>query len=389
MADPDAYGLTTDDRRLEPFDWFREMRERGPVHRNPRNDRWDVFGYDAATTVLRDHERFSSDTPFDSDRLGLLDDTIVNLDPPRHGKLRSTVEDYFREEHVRTLEPRVRELVGQVLADVEGPQFDVVEAVARPLPNLVIADLLGIPLEDRERFLSWCDALTRLEVDSTDERRRAQREAGQQMAAYMTEQIQRRRERPREDLLSVLVESEVDGEPLSTGDVLGFAALFLIAGNITTTGLLTNAVRSFAERPRLFEDLADDPEALATAVEEVVRYRSPASAVSRAATTDTELCGRQVDAGDHVVVRLLAANHDPARFEDPDSFVPDRSPNPHLGFGHGIHNCIGAALGRLEARVALSELLDRFDVRAVHDGDLTPVRNTFMHAVHSLPVEVR
>ena len=207
------------------------------------------------------------------------------------------------------------------------------------------------------------------------------------MAAYFLTQLEDRRQTPQNDLLTTIATEEGEGGQLSQREALGMCMLLLIAGNITTTHLITNAVRCFDEHETdLFAPLAEDEQALTTALEEVLRYRSPVQAMTRVALEDVELAGETLEAGDGIVVWLGAANRDERQFPDADTFIPDRSPNQHLGFGHGIHYCLGAPLARLEAKVALDELTDRLSAIDIADSDLTPVRSSFIYGVESLPI---
>lgn len=213
-----------------------------------------------------------------------------------------------------------------------------------------------------------------------------QQVAQQEMARYFMELIADRRDSPRDDLISRIATAELDdGSTLSQQEALGMCILLLIAGNITTTNLITNAVRCFGNN-ELFDDLAGDEPALTTPIEEVLRYRSPVQAMTRVARTDTTMQGETIEEGDRIVVWLGSANRDEREFDDADTFVSDRSPVQHVGFGHGTHYCLGAPLARLEANVALSELLTRLDDIKLVDTELQPTRSSFIHGVDSLPI---
>lgn len=391
--------LQARDAWLEPFDWYAEMRERAPVRYDPERQTWDVFRYEHVKHVLaNDDDAFSTSprniTGFEEppEDEGFLLDTMLLQDPPRHDELRSVVDDAFEPRAIRELEPRIRTLAGELLdealADADD-RLDVVEALAYPLPVIVIADLLGIPRDDRDQFKRWSDTIVRGAGDDTDAETfvQEQRQAGQEMAMYFLNELEARRQEPRDDLLTTIATAEGEAGRLSHREALGMCMLLLIAGNITTTHLVTNAVRCFDEHERdLFAALGDDERALATAIEEVLRYRSPVQAMTRVAIEDVELGGETLEAGDGVVVWLGAANRDDDQFPDADAFDPERSPSQHLGFGHGIHYCLGAPLARLEAKVALDELTDRLSDVEVADARLQPVRSSFIYGVESLPL---
>jgi cytochrome P450 len=388
------------DAWLEPFDWYAEMRERAPVRYDSERETWDVFRYEEVKEILaNDDDRFST-SPRNMDGFqeppadeGFMLDTMLLQDPPRHDKLRSVVDDAFEPRAIRELEPRVRtlanELLDEAVAETAG-EFDIVDGLAYPLPVIVIAELLGIPRDDRDQFKRWSDTLVRGAGKGVDPETfvQEQRQAGQEMAAYFLDELEKRRQNPQDDLLTTIATEEGEGGQLSHREALGMCMLLLIAGNITTTHLITNAVRCFDEHEGdLFATLADDEQRLSKAIEEVLRYRSPVQAMTRVALEDVELVGETLEAGDGIVVWLGSANRDERQFSDADTFIPDRSPNQHLGFGHGIHYCLGAPLARLEAKVVLDVLTDRLSAIEVADADLVPVRSSFIYGVESLPVE--
>lgn len=382
--------LLSDERQLDPFPWYAEMRDAEPeIQYNAERDRYEVFSWNACRTVLEDWETFSSDTELPTDRMNVLDDTIFNIDPPRHTELRNVSNEFFRSTAIQSMEDRIRSIADDLLDDVEGDgTMDLVDQFAFPLPIIVISELLGVPEADREEFRSWCRSLTRIRTDDESELVDEQTGAGQELATYMYDIIEERRSEPKDDLISRFIHADVDGDPLTFSEIIGFPALLLIAGNITTTGLITNSIRTFAEEdPSLFDELAGDEQALETAIEEVIRYQSSVPAVSRVVTDRTDVLGTTVEPEKTVIVWLASANRDPKRFDRPETFIPNRQPNPHIGFGHGIHTCIGASLARLEARVAISQLLSRFDDLTVDLSNPDPIWNTFMHGVDSLRVE--
>lgn len=394
QAFPEA--LSTREAWLEPFGWYREMRGNAPVRYDPDRDSWDVFRYADVKRILSDDAIFSVDPKKASDFVepegegaGLILDTMLFEDPPRHDELRGVVEDSFRPRVIRDLEPRIRELTRDLLDDAldERGEFDLVSGLAYPLPVVVIAELLGVPVEDRDRFKQWSDAIVSSASDreSGAEFARRQRAVQREMGFYFLRLIEERREDPRNDLISTIATAEIDGEPLPREEVLGTCMLLLVAGNITTTNLITNAVRCFGETDLLgtYTEAGAVP---TTAIEEALRYRAPVQAMTRIATEDVTVGGETIGAGDRVIVWLGSANRDGRQFSEGDSFVPDRSPNQHLGFGHGTHYCLGAPLARLEAEVALSELFDRLVDVELPAAELNPTRSSFIYGVESLPI---
>ncbi|MFB6165855.1 MAG: cytochrome P450 [Haloarculaceae archaeon] len=393
---PDA--LQDREAWLEPFDWYAEMREQSPVRYDPARDTWDVFRYEDVKSVLADDETFSANPRELSDfqepegpGQGLIFETMLFQDPPRHDALRGVVDDAFDPRAVRDLEPRIRELTTELLDDAladGATELDVVADLAYPLPVIVIAELLGVPAERREQFKEWSDTLVSAASarEDTAEYLERQQEIQMEMATYFMDLIEARREDPRDDLVSEIVTAELpDGSQLSQQEALGTCMLLLIAGNVTTTNLVTNAVRCFADEGAL-DAVRGDERALRSAIEEVLRYRSPVQAMTRAARTETTIGGEKIAAGDRIAVWLGSANRDEGQFPDADQFVPDRSPNQHLGFGHGTHYCLGAPLARLEANVALGELLDRIAAVEIAADELQPLRSSFIYGVESLPI---
>ncbi|WP_122090450.1 cytochrome P450 [Halalkalicoccus subterraneus] len=367
-------------RQRDPFPWFRERHAESPVRYDPDRRSWDVFGYAAVKRVLGDPEAFTSNgsmaTGGDLDIIGT---SLINTDPPRHDRLRSMVESFFRPGAIADLESDVERIASDLLDEAES-EMDLVEEFAYPLPVMMIAELLGVPTEDRAQFREWSLGLagdTDLVDPTTVNTDRAERIQGE-LGVYLTDLIEQRKADPRDDLVSALIE-----EDLSEWDLLGFCALLLVAGNITTTNLLTNAVRSFSDA----EDGEAIHEDLPAATEETIRYRAPVQAIARYATRDATVAGERIEAGEHVHVWLGAANHDPTVFDSPEMFRPGREV-AHVGFGHGIHYCLGAQFARLEARVALETLYDRYPNLAVVDGEHPPVTSPFLHGLRSLPVRL-
>lgn len=370
---------------LEPFSWYRTMRERSPIVQGPgppaasqaprrRPDGWMVFGHEDVQRVLSDHEYFSSE-------YGSF--TLLNTDPPRHRQLRSLVTQAFTPRAVEALRPRIAEIVDGLLEPVlESGTMDLIQDFAVPLPVTVIAELLGIPIEDRARFKIWSDAIVTNGPDGL-----SFSQAHAEMGAYFAGLLEERRRAPRGDLMSALLESRIDGESLGYADLLSFCVLLLVAGNETTTNLIGNAILCLDEHPEADAELRRHPDLLDSAIEEVLRYRSPVQSMFRVTKKDAELGGHMIPAGSGVQVWIGSANRDPARFPDPDRFDIRRSPNHHLAFGHGIHFCLGAPLARLEAQVGLGTLLRQLGPPAVdRRGPLQPLVSNVVYGVRRLPV---
>ncbi len=367
------------------------MRRTSPVRRDDDTGVWGVFRYVDVERVLSDHRRFSS-------RFGVYEDdgrgvspiaaSMIGTDPPAHTKLRTIVSGDFTLRAIAEMEPRIRDIAGALLDRVApNGAMDVISDFAEPLPVTVIAEMLGIPVADRRKFKAWSDAIVGLSNQFGAADAEAERTQGD-VGRYFLRVIEERRDHPGKDLISRVVHAEVDGQRLSDQDVLGFCILLLVAGNETTTNLIGNAVQIFFEHPEVVPRLAGDASLLPTAVEEVLRYRSPVRAMFRVAREEVALDGATLREGDPVLAWIGSANRDEAQFADAAQFDIGRSPNPHIAFGHGIHQCLGAPLARLEGRIALEALLRR--CQGMHPGDgkerLEPLASLIVQGVRHLPV---
>ncbi|HEY6424775.1 MAG TPA: cytochrome P450 [Pseudonocardiaceae bacterium] len=371
MTAPEDLAPTTAD---EPtlLDWLHTMREKHPVWPD-RYGIWHVFRHADVQTVTRDPTTFSSDTTrlvpaVASAGRGML----TRIDPPEHRALRHLVSAAFTPRTVAALEPRVRTVTGELL-DAAGEQFDLVDALAFPLPVIVIAELLGLPAEDRGLFRTWADGLFSMQVDDPRDPNLGPKIAAamSEITTYLTEHCRNRRADPREDLISALVTAEVEGRRLDDEEAANFSMLLLLAGHITTTVLLGNAVRTFDEHAGVWDELRADPGLIPGAIEEVLRYRSPFTQVARATLRPAEVGEVTIPADALVAPSLFSANRDPRAHAEPDRFDIRRGigGGAQLAFGHGIHFCLGAPLARLEARVALEELTTRYRALPVdHDA---------------------
>src|SRR5215470_4751709 len=336
------------------FSWYQQLLQNHRVYFDAERASWLILGYEEVQHVLSDPSTFSSQRELDPDGHNHPIDGLISLDPPRHRQVRALISQAFTPRRVAQLEGRITSLVHTLLEAVaEKREMDIVDDLALPLPSRVMADLLGCPEADADRFQQWL-----LAVMGPDLAWR--QEAFAQMHSYFHTLIAQRGEVPRDDLVSALLQAEVEGERLSEGDILGTCALLLLAGNETSTGLIGNAILCFDEHPAAWQQLLAQPDLLPEAIEEVLRYRPPVHVFGRVATRDSVVAGVPIKAGNLVTVVFTAANLDEAQFPHASTFDIGRTPNRHLGFGHGIHFCLGAPLGRLEARIALQALLSRF-----------------------------
>jgi len=349
----DVLRIFDDAQIRDPYPRYAQWRERHPIWFDAQSGHWVLSRHDDVMNVLKDHQRFSSSA------MGGLGTQLppITDDPPRHTQLRSIVNKAFTTAMLKSMEGDVcaiaNDLVGALPRDRD---VDIVQALTTPLPVTVIARMMGIPEERKEDFKRWSDALTGTLAGATQQARQSEI---MEMAAFFRGLIPERRARPAGDLVSAVVNAEVDGKGLSEWEIVGFCVLLLIAGNETTTNLLGNLLNVLADRPELWQRLRADPALIEPAIEELLRYDSPVQFLMRAATTEVTLHSKTIAAGDRVIVVMGSANRDASQFDAPDEFRLDRTRGRHLAFGYGVHFCIGAPLARLEARVAMTALLGR------------------------------
>lgn len=358
--------------------WLARMRAAAPVHYEERTGQWHVFTHAESLRVLADVNTFSSDfsemVPPKAELVPFAKSNFVGMDPPRHHELRRLVMQAFTRRAVDRLEPRVTAITTELLDRAAGSaRLDLVADLAYPLPVIVIAELIGIPTSDLPTFRQWAEVLLSTASGGAGYASDAKvvDNAGPalaEMAAYLREHVRYRQSHPGEDLTSNLIAAEVDGERLDSDEIVGVAALLLIAGHITTTAALSTAVVILDGHRDTMAELRSAPQLLPPAVEEVLRYGSPFTQTYRRARHEAEVGGRSIGAGQVITVWLASANRDESVFTNPDEVDIRRAPNPHLSFGHGVHFCLGAPLARMELRVALRILLDRYPAMAVvHD----------------------
>ncbi|OLP67093.1 Cytochrome P450(MEG) [Bacillus pumilus] len=373
-----------------PFDWYTKMREESPVYFDEDSQTWSVFSYEEAKRVASDKDSFSSQPP--KDQMGnSLTKTMVMMDPPKHTRIRSIVSKAFTPRVMKAWEPRIQELMDELMTQIDGKEeIDLVQDISYPLPVIVIAELLGVPSEQKQSFKEWSDILVSIPTSESEEdvaewkKNRDQGEAD--MMKFFAEIIEEKRQHLGEDLISLLIQAEEDGDKLSEDELIPFCNLLLLAGNETTTNLISNMVFSLLEKPGTYEELFESPELISRAVEETVRFRAPAPTIVRYVKEDTLLGGKTLKKGDSVLVFLASANRDEHRFEHAHEFDIHRHPNPHIGFGHGIHFCLGAPLARLEACIAMKAILARYE--SLELLSYTPMTSSSMYGLKELKLRV-
>lgn len=360
-----------------PYPFYRKLHSKGRFHFQKGDggtepDRWYFTHYDDIVHVLKDKrfgrenlygETGASEVPTQFQILADINKGVMlHRDPPEHTRLRSLVSKAFTPGMVRRLRPNIEQLCDELL-DVmqEKEQVDFIEDFAMPLPVMVISDMLGVPKEDRELVKQWSHALARtLEPGATLSDGTDGIAAGMEFIQYLQQIFNMRRKQPQQDLISVLLEVEEQGERLTTSELYATCILLLAAGHETTTNLIGNGLYALAQHPDELKKLQEHPDLTPSAVEEILRYESPIQRTGRVAVENIELFGQEIKRGQILVTLLGSANRDPAKFTDPDTFKIERKPNQHVSFGMGIHFCLGASLARLEGDVALRKLLSRF-----------------------------
>lgn len=379
--------LFSEEMRRNPWAAYDHLRVHSPVlYVPPPFNGWMVFDYRTVKEILTNHQVFSS-------RIPAPPFSFIFTDPPDHRRLRNLISRGFTPDSIAALEPMIREisrgLFDQALAK---GLVDFAAEVSGPLAMKVIARIIGIPESEWSRYQAWNDAIlgltfTRSGGELAERAMKAYRQATAGMGAYLAEMCEQRRRKPTDDLLSRLIVAEVDGERLTEAEILSFFQLLMFAGQETTVNLLNNAVLCLMDHPAECDLLRREPRLLASAIEEVLRFRSPFQWAMRTPVQDVELHGVVIPQGAFVLPMAGAANRDPAVFAAAERFDISRSPNPHLGFGHGIHFCLGAALARLEARIALADLIERtsgFEYGS--DEPWTPRAGLIVHGPARLPV---
>jgi cytochrome P450 len=383
--------------RYNPFPVYARARREHPVFVHEELPVVSVFRYDDVQTILKDPVFWSNYFPLPPDLEKRIDlpRNLLGLDPPEHTRLRGLVNQAFTPRMIRRLEPRMEEIAHQLLDEaLRARRVDLVQALTYPLPVIVIAEMMGIPVEDRDQFKRWSDVLVEnlglgIVGMMPEEMLDRQLRIVDQMRAYFTRLVELRRAEPREDLLSGLVAAELEGSRLTFEEMLQMLILLLVAGNETTTTLIGNAVIELLQRPEQLTRLRAQPELLPSAIEEVLRFSSPVQVDVRRATRRVEVAGQTIDAERIALLWLGSANRDEMVFDFPDTFDVAREDNRHLAFGFGPHFCLGANLARLEARVALRILLQR--TRSLHriDDEPLPLHPSFIfRGFTRLPVEL-
>lgn len=358
----------------DPYPFYAELRRLGQVSWSERLERWLIAGYDAAVEAARDVSTFSSARGVSMRPMGASEaPTILTSDPPDHTRLRRVVSKAFTPRVVADMEPRITEITHTLLDEVQADgRMDLVSAFSYTLPVMVIAEILGVESERRSEFRAWSNQLAAGSAGLLD--RQTYGQTLKIVSTYFRSVIEERRREPRPDLISRLVAAaDSEDHPLTEREMVAFCNVLLVAGNETTTNLISNATAVLLEQPALRDRLAADAALIPAFVEEALRFDAPVQWIHRTIVDDHEFQGQQMRGGQKAMLIWGSANRDEAQFEASETFNIDRQPNDHLTFGLGPHFCLGAPLARLEARVAFRALFERLlNLRA--DPDRPAVR---------------
>jgi len=386
ILDPQLYAT-------DPFPVYRWLRANAPVYRDEKHQLWLLSKYADVAYVSKNPKLFCS-------RFGVTPDadvmiSLVTMDDPRHAQLRAIISRGFTPRMVAQLQPRIREVVAACIdAVIERGECDFVRDLAVPVPMLVIAELIGIRPDDRDRFWHWSDTMM-LAAGQHGNQPVLEKAAAAyvEYADYLQEVFSDRRQNPRSDLVSVLLAAQQDGrlttdeQNLSADELLQFMTLLLVAGNETTRNAMSGGMLAFCEHRGEWRRLVDNPALVPAAVEEVLRWVTPVVGFRRTATADTELHGRAIRAGDKVLMIYQSANRDEDVFDEPDRLRIDRDPNEHLAFGIGTHFCLGASLARLELRVLFEELIRRLpDLRLAPGAHAERLSSLLVRGIARMPM---
>jgi cholest-4-en-3-one 26-monooxygenase len=388
-----------------PHDWFTRLRRESPVawHETQKQEPgearqvggfWNVVAYENVVTVNRDSETYSSnrkavyiwDLPEeDLEQQRLI---MLNMDPPMHTRYRRLINKGFTPRMVSELDATMRKRTSEIVDKIAGAgECDFVVDVAAELPLQVIADLMGVPQEDRHKVFDWSNRMIGADDPEYGVSEDEAQSASMELYAYASELAAKKRLDPRDDLISILTQADVDGEKLSELELDLFFLLLSVAGNETTRNLISHGMVALVEHPEQLAMLRKDHSLLPGAVDEMLRWASPVMHFRRTATRDHELGGQLIKEGDKVVIWYISANRDEKAFEDPFTFDITRSPNEHVAFGGGgPHFCLGANLARLEINIMFEEILDRLDDIEI-TGDVSRLRSCFINGLKHIPLK--
>ena len=381
----------------DPYDTYADLREHAPCYYSEQYDFYALSRFDDVVAAHRDHATFTSTHGQTYEQLSSGQPaelgSIISMDPPEHTRYRALVSRAFTPMSIGNYEALVREIINGYLDPLMGRrQFDILEEFSAPFPVEIISTILGVPPENRQQIRLWTDAMLHREEGSPTSTQAAA-EAGMAQGIYLYELVQQKRANPADDMLTALIEAEVateDGQltRLDDAEIAGFGTLLAAAGSETVTKLVGNAVVLFHRHPDQWAKVLDDPAIIANAVEEILRYWAPSQYQGRFSTVDSEWHGLTIPKHKPVFLITGAANRDPRRYDNPDKFDITRDPGLAVGLGHGLHACLGAALARMESRVAIEEIARRWPAYEVDEPGLRRVQMSNVAGYSSVPITV-
>lgn len=398
----DVPSIDINDGKLydDPWETYRWLRHNDPIHWDAKNKLWVISKHEDVAYISRTPELYCS-------RYGVRPNvsvpmSIITIDDPEHTRQRRLINKGFTPRQVRRLAPHIEELTNEIIDEIQHRgEIDFVEDFAIHVPLIVIAELMGLDPEGRDRLYEWSDKMMAGDgaTDPDDPRLVGAAEAFGEYVAHLLPIIEARRAEPREDLISILTGAFDEGaldpgeymavegnDELTSDELLMFLVILVVAGNETTRNAITGGLKAFSDFPDQKQKLLDHPELMELAADEIVRYVSPVISFTRTVTEDHELKGRKLRVGDRVLLLYQSANRDEDVFDDPDEFRIDRDPNPHLGFGIGPHYCLGANLARLEIKIVFEQLFRRLrDIRVKDGATLQRADNALVLAIEHLP----
>jgi cytochrome P450 len=393
------YHLLDPDVLANPYPLFRRLRTEDPVHWDPFLHTWVVTRYVDVLEVLHTFSANRTHTPEKLQAMGLsqmgplaqlMVKQMLFMDPPAHTRLRALASYAFSPARVAVLRSHIREIVNRLLDKVQNQgQMDLIADLAEPLPGIVTAEMLGVPLGDRHQLKDWSADFAEMLGNFQHNPEHAPRmlRTVQNMTAYFRDRIRELKDIPREGLVHSLMTAEVDGDRLTEEEVVANSIVTMVGGQETTTNLIGNGVLTLLRNPGEMEKLQEDRSLIPTAVEEMLRYESPSQHTGRLAPEDVQLGGKAIRKGQAVMAVMAAANRDPERFPDPDRFDVARADNRHLAFGYAAHFCFGAALARVEGQEALEAIVRRLPSLESQPGTLVWRNNLGLRGLTALPVK--
>jgi len=401
------YDLNSAEFLRDPYPVYDQLRTHDPIFWSAENEYWMITRYADLISHIQDNRLSSNRIGAHADRMpreakeyfrplfSAVSSWMLMIDPPDHTRLRGLVSKAFTPAVVENMRGLVRKLVDDKVATVKQQgRMDIMKDLANPLPAIVIAEMLGVSGADQQQFKAWSDdiamGLGGIDSARSKEELFAMYDVAQKsflsLAGYFREKVSELRLKPRENLLSALIQAEERGDRLTEHELFANCVLLMIAGHETTTNLIGNGVLALLRNPEQKETLTLNPELIVSAVEELLRYDSPVQKMARLALQDFEIAGKQIKQGQLVCFSFAAGNRDPEQFSAPAQLDIARRPNRHLAFGHGLHYCVGAALARLEGQIAVNRILSSLPGIKLETEDLEWNRNLTLRGLKSLPV---